>query len=174
MSDVKLVLNIKKMRKIRKYGEEVLRKKSKEVEKIDTQLLKLIESMKKTLVYYKGLGLAACQVGVLKRVIVALDQKTKKIITAINPEIVETSGQDIDMEGCLSFPEIYFSIKRPKKATLKGINEKGKEFIYEGSGVLGRCFCHEVDHLNSILIIDYATEEEKNYWKEKIDKIKNK
>jgi len=115
------------MRKIRKYGEEVLRKKSKEVEKIDTNLLKLIESMKQTLIYYKGLGLAACQVGVLKRVIVALDPKTKEIITAINPEIVETSGQDIDMEGCLSFPEIYFSIKRPKKVVLKGINEEGKE-----------------------------------------------
>ena len=109
------------MRKIRKYGEEILRKKSKEVEKIDTNLLKLIESMKQTLVYYKGLGLAACQVGVLKRVIVALDQKTKEIITVINPEIVETSGQDIDMEGCLSFPEIYFSIKRPKKVEATAI-----------------------------------------------------
>ncbi|MCD6220918.1 peptide deformylase [bacterium] len=159
------------MRRIRKYGEGVLRKKSREVKNIDDKLIKLIESMKKTMIYYKGVGLAAVQIGILKRVFVALNLETNKIITVINPEIVDRNGEEIDMEGCLSFPEIYFSIKRPKKITVKGINEKGEEIIVEGRNLLARCFSHEIDHLNGILIIDYATEEEKKYWEERLKKL---
>ena len=159
------------MRRIRKYGENVLRKESREVKNIDDKLINLIESMKKTMIYYKGVGLAAPQIGILKRVFVALNPETEKIITLINPEIVDRNGEEIDMEGCLSFPEIYFSIKRPGKITVKGINEKGEEIIVEGKNLLARCFSHEIDHLNGILIIDYATEEEKKYWEERLKKL---
>jgi len=159
------------MRRIRKYGEEVLRKKSKEVENIDDKLLSLIESMKKTMIYNKGLGLAAPQIGISKRVFIALNTETEKIITVINPEIVDRNGEDIDTEGCLSLPEIYFSIKRPKKITVKGLNENGEEIIVEGKDLLARCFSHEIDHLDGILIIDYATKEEKKYWEEKLKKL---
>ncbi|MCM8762544.1 MAG: peptide deformylase, partial [Candidatus Omnitrophica bacterium] len=107
-----------------------------------------------------------------KRVFIALDKNTDKIITAINPEILKTSEDDeIDIEGCLSFPEIYFSIQRAKKVVLKAYNEKGKEFIIEADGLLSRCFQHEIDHLNGRLIIDYATEEEKRFWQEKLKKL---
>jgi len=159
------------MRRIRKYGEDVLRKKSKEVKNIDDRLIKLIESMKKTMIYNKGVGLAAVQVGVPKRLFIALNPETEKIITIINPEIVDRNGEEIDMEGCLSFPEIYFSIKRPKKVTVKGINENGEEIIVEDKGLMARCFSHEIDHLDGVLIIDYATEEEKKYWEEKLKKL---
>lgn len=159
------------MKRIRKYGEEVLRKKSKEVENIDEKLLKLIDSMKETLRYYNGLGLAAPQVGVSKRIFIALNTETDKIITVINPEIVYTTGEEIDLEGCLSFPEIYISIKRPKKVTVKGLNEEGEEIIVEGEGILARCFNHEIDHLDGVLLIDYASEEERKYWEEKLEKL---
>lgn len=159
------------MRRIRKYGEDILRKKSREVKKIDDKLINLIESMKKTMIYNKGVGLAAVQVGSLKKVFIALNPEKEKIITVINPEIVDKNGEEIDMEGCLSFPEIYFSIKRPRKVTVKGINEKGEEIIVEGRNLLARCFSHEIDHLNGILIIDYATEEEKKYWEERLKKL---
>ncbi|MCD6408211.1 peptide deformylase [bacterium] len=162
-----------KMRKIRKYGDPVLRKKSEEVKDIDEKLIKLINSMKETLMDRKGVGLAAVQIGVLKRIFIAYNPEVEKLITVINPEIVETQGEEIDMEGCLSFPEIYFSIKRASKTVVKGYNEDGKEIIVEGKGILSRCFQHEIDHLDGTLIIDYATEEEKKFWKEKLENLKN-
>lgn len=159
------------MRRIRLYGEDILRKKAIDVKDIDDKILKLIKSMKETLQRNHGLGLAAPQVGVSKRIFIALDKDRDKIITAINPEILKSEDSEIDMEGCLSFPEIYFSIQRAKKIVLKGYNEKGKEFIVEAEGLLARCFQHEIDHLNGKLIIDYATEEEKKFWKEKLEKL---
>ena len=165
-------MNIK-MRKIRKYGDPILRKKSKEVKDIDEKLIKLINSMKETLIDRRGVGLAAVQIGVLKRIFIAYNPEVEKLITVINPEIIEMSGEEIDLEGCLSFPEIYFSIKRASKTVVKGYNEDGKEIIVEGKGILSRCFQHEIDHLDGILIIDYATEEEKKFWKEKLESLKN-
>lgn len=159
------------MRKIRKYGDTILRKRSKEVKDIDGKLIKFINSMKETLIAKKGLGLAAVQVGVLKRIFIAYNSGKDRIITVINPEVIEEKGEEIDMEGCLSFPGIYFSIKRPNKTVVKGYNEEGKEIIIEGEGILSRCFKHEIDHLNGILIIDYATEEEKKFWKEKLENL---
>jgi N-formylmethionyl-tRNA deformylase len=98
-------------------------------------------------------------------------KKKNNLITVINPEIIEKEGEDIDLEGCLSFPEIYFSIKRAKRVVIKGYNEKGKEIIVEGYNLISRCFQHEIDHLNGILIIDYATEIEKEQYKEKIENL---
>lgn len=159
------------MRRIRKYGEEILRKRSKEVENIDGKIEKLIKSMKETLIQVNGIGLAAVQIGVLKRIFVAYDKERNNFITLINPEIVEKKGEEIDLEGCLSFPEIYFSIKRVKEVTVEGYNEKGKKIVVLGKGIMARCFQHEIDHLNGILIIDYATEKEKEYYKEKIEAL---
>lgn len=159
------------MRKIRKYGDEILRKKSKEVENIDGKIEKLINSMKETLIKVNGIGLAAVQVGVLKRIFVAYDREKENFITLINPTILEKKEEEIDMEGCLSFPDIYFSITRAKKVVVKGINEKGKEVIVEGEGIMARCFQHEIDHLNGVLIIDYASEREKDFYKEKLNSL---
>jgi len=162
------------MRKIRIYGEDVLKKKAGEVKNIDDKIEKLIKSMKQTLQKAQGLGLAAPQVGISKRVFIALDKSKDRIITAINPEIFKISeDSEIDIEGCLSFPEIYFSIARAKGVVLKAYNEKGKEFTIEADGLLSRCFQHEIDHLDGRLIIDYATEEEKKFWKEKLEKLVN-
>ncbi|MGC8977091.1 MAG: peptide deformylase [Candidatus Ratteibacteria bacterium] len=163
------------MRKIRKYGEKILRKKSEEIKNIDEKILKLINSMKQTLIFVKGIGLSAVQVGILKRVFIAYDKEKNNFITVINPEIVEKKGEIIDLEGCLSFPEIYFSINRAKEITIKGLNENGKEIIVEGKNIMARCFQHEIDHLNGILIIDYASQDEKDFYKEKLDNLlKNK
>lgn len=159
------------MRRIRKYGEEILRKRSKEVENIDGNIEKIIKSMKGTLIQIKGVGLAAVQIGVLKRIFIAYDKERKNFITLINPKILEKKGEEIDLEGCLSFPEIYFSIKRAKDVIVEGYNEKGKKIIVEGKGIIARCFQHEIDHLDGILIIDYATEMEKQCYKEKIDSL---
>ncbi|HOK56839.1 MAG TPA: peptide deformylase [bacterium] len=163
------------MRKIRKYGEEILRKKAESVKNIDEKIVKLIKSMKETLLHFKGIGLAAPQVGVSKRIFIAHDKENNNLITVINPEIIDTKGEQIDIEGCLSFPEIYFSINRNKIVVIKGLNEKGKEIVLEGRDLMARCFQHEIDHLNGVLIIDYATEEEKKYYREKLKKLnKNK
>lgn len=159
------------MRKIRKYGEDVLREKAKEVMSIDEKIIKLIKSMKETLLRVKGIGLAAPQVGVSKRIFIAYDKEKDNLITVINPEILEKEGEDVDLEGCLSFPEIYFTINRAKKVTIKGINDKGKEIQVSGVGILARCFQHEIDHLNGVLIIDFASQEEKNFYKEKLDRL---
>ncbi|MCM8809340.1 MAG: peptide deformylase, partial [Candidatus Omnitrophica bacterium] len=121
-----------------------------------------------------GIGLAANQVGILKRIFIAYDKEKENLITVINPEIVDAKEIEIDLEGCLSFPEIYFSISRNKVVTVKGINENGKEIIIEGKDLLARCFQHEIDHLNGILIIDYASEQEKKYYQEKLEQLTSK
>lgn len=162
------------MRKIRKYGDEVLRKKAEIVRNIDGKVDKLIKSMKETLLYVKGIGLAAPQVGVSKRIFIAYDKEKENLITVINPEVIEKEGEIIDLEGCLSFPEIYFSINRNKIVIIKGLNEDGKDIIIEGKDLMARCFQHEIDHLNGILIIDYASEKEKKYYKEKLEELNKK
>ncbi|MCM8818777.1 MAG: peptide deformylase [Candidatus Omnitrophica bacterium] len=162
------------MRKIRTYGEPILRKKAEEVKDIDDKTLKLINSMKETLLKAQGIGLAGPQVGVSKRIFITYDKEKENFITLINPVILEKNGYEIDIEGCLSFPEIFFSINRAKKVIVKGINEKGKEIIVEANGIIARCFQHEIDHLNGILIIDYATQNEKNFYKEKLEHLLQK
>ncbi len=162
------------MDKIKKYGEDVLRKRAKEVETIDMATRKIVKKMKAILNEAEGLGLAAPQIGVLQRIFIAFDKEQKRIITAINPEITSQKGKEIDLEGCLSFPEIFFSIERAYKVVLKANNEKGERFIMEAEGLLARCFQHEIDHLDGKLIIDYATEQEKSVCKEKIQRLLNK
>lgn len=152
------------VKRIRKYGADVLRKKSLPVEDISEKTFKLIQNLEETLKKVKGVGLAAPQIGILQRVFIANDPDTKKLIKIINPEIVEIEGYEIDMEGCLSFPGICFSIKRPSKIILMGWTPRGKKIIISAKGLLARCFAHENDHLNGILIVDYASDEEKKHY----------
>jgi peptide deformylase len=152
------------VKKIKQYGADVLRKKSLPVENITGKTIKIIENLEDTLKESKGVGLAAPQIGVLQRVFIAIDPDTKKVIKIINPQIIESEDSEIDIEGCLSFPSIYFSIKRPKKIVIKGLSPKGKEIIVPVKGLLARCFAHECDHLDGVLIIDYASKEEKKHY----------
>ncbi len=158
-------------KKIRIYGDGVLRKRADEIRDIDRDVARLIRNMTDTLKKERGVGLAATQVGTLKRVFIALDSGRDRIITAINPEIIDANNKEIDTEGCLSFPGIFFSIQRARKIVLKAFDEKGKEFLIETDGILARCFQHEIDHLNGKLIIDYASDSEKKFWKDKLNQL---
>lgn len=146
------------LRIIRKEGDEVLRKKSRKVEDINERILTLIEDMKETMYAADGVGLAAPQIGVLKRVVV-IDVGDGPI-TLINPEIIKEEGTQVDFEGCLSIPDYNGKVERPFKVTVKALNEKGEEFVLEGEELLARAFCHEIDHLDGILFRDRVVEEE--------------
>lgn len=140
------------LRNIRKYGDEILRKKSRKVDNINDRITTLLSDMEETLYNANGVGLAAPQVGVLKRVIVI--DIGQGIIKLINPEIIETEGSYIDEEGCLSIPGKQGKVERPYKVKVKALNEKGEEIIVEGEELLARALCHEIDHLDGILYVD--------------------
>ncbi|OCB00964.1 peptide deformylase [Clostridium beijerinckii] len=140
------------LRNIRKYGDDVLRKKCREVDKIDDRLLTLIEDMKETMYDADGVGLAAPQVGILKRLFV-VDIGDGPLVF-INPEIIETSGSQIDEEGCLSLPGETEEVMRPNYVRARALNEKGEEFEIEAEELLARAILHEYDHLNGTLFID--------------------
>ena len=139
------------LRNIRKYGDDILRKKSKKVDVINNRIITLLKDMEETLYEEDGIGLAAPQVGVLKRAIVV--DIGEGIYKLINPEIIYSEGSYIDKEGCLSIPGVQGEVKRPNKVKVKALNEKGEEIIVEGENLLARAFCHEIDHLNGILFI---------------------
>ena len=140
------------LRNIRKFGDDVLRKRCREVEEIDNRLLTLIEDMKETMYDADGVGLAAPQVGILKRLFV-IDIGEGPLVF-INPEIVETSGSQIDEEGCLSLPGETEEVMRPNYVRARALNEKGEEFEIEAEELLARAILHEYDHLNGTLFID--------------------
>ncbi len=140
--------------KIRIYPDPVLRIKSKEVKEIDSTVKKIIKNMKRTMVKEEGIGLAANQVGITKRIII-LDYFDKKV-AMINPEIVVMDGQTEEgYEGCLSFPELSVLIERYVKVRIKYINENNEEVEETLTDIHARAFQHELDHLNGKLIIDY-------------------
>lgn len=146
------------IRNIRTKEDDILRKKSKVVTNIDERLLTLINDMKETMYASNGVGLAAPQVGILKRVVVV--DIGEGPIVLINPEIIEKRGEAADVEGCLSVPGQQGMVKRPKYVKVKAINEKGEDIIVEGEGFLARAFCHEIDHLDGILYIDKIVKEQ--------------
>ncbi|MCY6356735.1 peptide deformylase [Clostridium sp. ZS2-4] len=145
------------LRNIRVEGDQILRKTSREVSEINDRILTLIEDMKDTMYHANGVGLAAPQIGILKRIVV-IDVGSGPIVL-INPEIVKEEGSQIDFEGCLSIPGVQRKVERAEKVTVKALNENGEIFELEGSGLLARAFCHEIDHLNGTLFIDKAIEE---------------
>ncbi len=142
------------IRNIRKEDDEILRKKSKEVEVIDDRVKELINDMIETMHKYDGVGLAAVQVGILKRIVVIDLYDEKPILKLINPVITKTKGkQEVD-EGCLSFPNKYVKVIRPEEVTVEALDENGKKIKVTGTGLLAQAIAHEVDHLNGIILTD--------------------
>ncbi|UWD50201.1 peptide deformylase [Clostridioides difficile] len=140
------------LRQIVQIGEPVLRKKSKKVEKIDAKIIQLLDDMAETMYDAEGVGLAAPQVGILKRVVVI--DIGEELIELINPEIIETSGEQIDDEGCLSVVGESGEVKRPNYVKVRALNRNGETIELEGEELLARAFCHEIDHLDGILFVD--------------------
>lgn len=142
------------LREIVKDNMEFLSKKSRPVEKFDERITQLVEDMKETLIKAKGAGLAAPQVGVLKRIfVVDVSLEGTELVEFINPEIIKTKGKnDKYIEGCLSFPGRSFNITRPHKVTMKAQNVNGEWFTFEAEDFIARALMHENDHLNGITI----------------------
>ena len=140
------------IRNIRLDGDEVLRKVSREVDVIDEKVLTLIKDMAETMYKVDGVGLAAPQVGILKRVIVI--DVGDGLLELINPKIIEQSGEQIEVEGCLSIPGIMGEVKRPAKVVVEALNPKGEKVVINGEGLLAVALCHEIDHLDGILFKD--------------------
>ena len=139
-------------RKIREIGDEVLTKPCKEVTKITLRTKVLINDMLDTMYEALGVGLAAPQVGVLKRIVV-IDVGEGPIVL-INPEIIETSGEQSGEEGCLSVPGKSGMVTRPNYVKVRALNEDMEEIELEGEGLLARAFCHEIDHLDGKMYVD--------------------
>lgn len=151
------------IRNIREIGDSVLTKVSKEVKKVDEKLLTLIDDMLDTMYYADGVGLAAPQIGVLKRlVVIDVSEERNNPIVLINPEIIETSGCQVGDEGCLSIPGKVGTVERPNYVKVKAYDKNMKEYIIEGTELLARALCHEIDHLNGILYVDKVTGELRN------------
>ena len=142
------------IREIRKDNDEILRKVSKKVEKIDDRIITLLEDMAETMRAAEGVGLAAPQVGVLRRVVVI--DVGEGLIELINPVIVYEKGEQLREEGCLSIPGKSGIVKRPEKVIVRALNRKGETFEITGEGLLAVALCHEIDHLNGILFTDKA------------------
>lgn len=145
------------IRKIRIEGDDILRKKSREVTCFDDRLHTLLDDMYETMVAAPGLGLAAVQVGVLRRIaVIEIDDKNYEMI---NPIIIEQEGENIDVEGCLSLPDYYGTVKRPLMIKIKYQDRFGESHQAEGEGYAAHCFCHELDHMDGILFRDIVIEE---------------
>ena len=143
------------IRMIREEGDEILKKKSREVEEIDEKVLELIKDMIDTMHKLNGVGLAAVQVGILKRIVVIdIYEEGVKPYILINPEIIKTKGEQTVEEGCLSFPNKFAKIVRPKEVVVKALNEKGEKIEIRAKDLLAQAICHEVDHLNGIVFVD--------------------
>jgi peptide deformylase len=146
------------LREIVKEGYESLSKISKPVTTFDSRLELLIKDMKDTLTDADGLGLAAPQIGVLRRVIVIVDGDTEQLVALIKPEITNASGKQNANEGCLSVPGVWGKTERPAEVTVKAQDSKGDWFEITRTGITAVCLCHEIDHLNGILFREHVIE----------------
>ena len=153
------------LRKILTDKEPALHKVCRPVEKFDWRLHKLLDDMRETLLDSGGVGLAAPQVGILRRVV--LVDTGEEILELVNPEMVETDGEQIGPEGCLSVPGKYGLVKRPYYAKVRAQDREGNWYEAEGEELIARCFCHELDHLDGIVYTEvmdrFLTEEELEY-----------
>lgn len=143
--------------KIVKFGDPMLRKVSRPVSEITPRIITLIDDMIETMRAEGGCGLAAVQVGVLRRIAV-IEVIEGEVIELINPKIVAFTGEQLEQEGCLSNPGEYGITKRPKAVTVRAMNRNGEEFEVSGSDLLARAICHECDHLDGRLYIDVEVE----------------
>ena len=150
------------IRKILTVEEPALHKTCRPVENFDSKLHKLLDDMRQTLIDSEGVGLAAPQVGILRRVV--LVDNGEEILELVNPEILETDGEQIGAEGCLSVPGMYGLVKRPYYAKVRAQDRNGNWYEAEGEELTARCFCHELDHLDGIIYTEvmdrYLTDEE--------------
>lgn len=145
------------LRQIRLSDDEILRKKSKEIEVVNDKIRQLLNDMADTMYNTEnGGGLAAPQIGVLKRLVVI--DMGQGLIKLVNPKIIKEEGKQKVIEGCLSIPNTWGKLIRPAKVTVQALNENGEKIILTGKGDLAKCFCHEIDHLEGILFTDLVTE----------------
>ena len=143
------------LRNIVYEGDDILKKRAREVTEVNSHIRMILDDMLETMRAYNGVGIAAPQVGILKRMFIA--DVEGEIIELINPEILETSGAQEEEEGCLSVPGMVGAVKRPEYIKMRGLNREGKEVVYEGTGFLPVVLSHEYDHLDGILFTDKAT-----------------
>lgn len=143
------------LRNIRELGDDVLRKTAKEVREVTPKVKELIEDMFETMYAADGVGLAAPQVGILKRIVV-IDVGEGEPLAMINPEIIETDGEQTGYEGCLSVPGKSGIVTRPNYVKARALDENMKIFIVEGEGLLARAICHELDHLDGKMYVDFV------------------
>lgn len=144
------------IRNIRKLGEDILRKKCRVVDTIDDKIITLLDDMIDTMQNADGVGLAAPQVGILKRI--AVIDVGEGVIELINPEIIKTEGKETNVEGCLSVPGKWGTVERPQKVTVRATGRDGKEYEITGEGLLARALCHEIDHLDGVVFVDKVEE----------------
>ena len=142
------------IRIIRENGDEILRKKAREVEKVDDKIREILNDMVETMHKFNGVGLAGPQIGILKRLIVIDLYDDDGPIKLINPKIIKQEGEQEVEEGCLSFPNQFAKIIRPAKVTIEALDENGQKMRIEAEGLLAQAISHELDHLDGILFID--------------------
>ncbi len=142
------------IRNLRYEKDEILRKKSREVEVIDDKIQTLIDDMIDTMYKYNGVGLSAVQVGILKRVVVIDIDDGNGVITLINPQIIKTKGEQEVEEGCLSFPNQYAKMIRPKEIVVEALDRSGKKITIKSKDLLAQAIAHECDHLDGIVFVD--------------------
>lgn len=147
------------LRSIRTEEDPILRKQSRPVEKLDDRLQILIDDMFETMYDAQGVGLAAVQIGVLKRVIVIDTGEAGEKLVLINPEIIESKGEQRTPEGCLSLPGRCGVVDRPQEVTIRAMDRDGNEYTKTGTDLLAKAFCHEIDHLSGVLFTDKMIEE---------------
>lgn len=162
---------------ILKYPHPILKKRSQAVGQIDEEVKKLVQDMKETMYGASGVGLAACQVGILQRVIV-LDvspmDSQQSFFALINPEIISEEGEIDHEEGCLSVPNFLEKVKRKEKVCVKGLSQKGIEIEIKADGILAIALQHEIDHINGVLILDRVSRLKREIYRNKLKKEKRK
>jgi len=142
---------------VKTFPDNILRQKAEPVQEVTPEVIKLLDDMVETMYNQNGVGLAAPQVGVSKRVIVidtSAGEEDGQLLRIINPEIIESEGEQIAEEGCLSIPGEYDKVRRAEKIKVKAMSEEGKDYVIDAEGFLARAFQHEIDHLNGVLFID--------------------
>ncbi|MDI7259445.1 MAG: peptide deformylase [Thermodesulfobacteriota bacterium] len=162
---------------ILKYPHPILKKRSKEVERVDAEVKKLIQDMAETMYHANGIGLAACQIGVPRRVIVLdaspIDPK-QGFFAMINPEVLSEEGEIEHEEGCLSVPDCLEKVKRREKICVRGILPEGERIEVSGEGILAIALQHEIDHINGVLILDRMSRLKREIYRDKLKKEKRK
>jgi len=162
------------IRPILRYGSDVLHQPAKPVDGITPDVVALVDDMIQTMYAAPGIGLAATQIGVPLRIFVAdisFGRNPAELITFINPEFVERDGMQLEEEGCLSVPGFNATLARPSRAVVKGLNRIGEAQVIEGTGLLARCFQHEMDHLDGTVFVDRLRGLQKDLIVRKIKKL---